>query len=79
MEMIITKKQENDQYKRMIDSIEEAMLVVQDDEVKFTNHIAKNVLKIQDEASEEEDRHIVINEKIFHVFKDNEVDDSEKS
>ncbi len=61
------QKQENIQQKRMIDSIDEAMLVVQKDEIKFQNSISSSLL--QPAMSEGGN---VLEFKLFFVFKDHE-------
>mmetsp|Transcript_12024 Transcript_12024/g.18567 ORF Transcript_12024/g.18567 Transcript_12024/m.18567 type:complete len:130 (-) Transcript_12024:1780-2169(-) len=63
----IAQKKENDQYKRMIDSIDEAIVVVQDGSFNFVNKIWTN---LQDWLGYEDAPHEqLFDHKLFYVFK----------
>ena len=47
MNYLVQQKQENDQYKRIINSLEDALIVIQDEQLRFANHIVKNLFRKQ--------------------------------
>eukprot|EP00356_Strombidium_inclinatum_P015875 CAMPEP_0170509620 /NCGR_PEP_ID=MMETSP0208-20121228/65314_1 /TAXON_ID=197538 /ORGANISM="Strombidium inclinatum, Strain S3" /LENGTH=257 /DNA_ID=CAMNT_0010793001 /DNA_START=312 /DNA_END=1085 /DNA_ORIENTATION=+ len=62
----MAQKEQNEQYKRMIDAIDEAMLVVSNGRVSFSNRVADDILMERLEGDTDK--------KVFYIFKDSNLE-----
>ena len=60
---IMESQSENDQFKHMINSIEESITVIKGSKIKFNNSKAQHLKVLQSEKD--------LSKKIFHLFSDN--------